>query len=394
MSDSPIRAYLAELRRGLPWHLRGRRRIITELADHLDHAAAAARAGGAGEEEAEQRAVEQVGPAARLAADLRASTPGRPRLAIVAVAGGVVCAAVLAGIAIRSSSPRAGGPAAIPVSFLRPARTSIPILGGTPALRARARAVLRGMGHSDIVEVEFATSDGPQLRGPMRTGTVPWVPPPRLLRWPAVAGRHPAALVITIGWNGTERSLIGPSGRDPFFPAYVFAAGFFERSPAGSSGIGELGIDVRYGSGATGVWMARPLGRPPRTPAAPASGQVVRTIARAADRAGLRVLRITLSRSSRLVVSVALKAARTRGLGGAVTTFSDQTAALSAGLGGFRWVVSDGCGTVLAANSSVWMENAGYSYANPHVLCPNPLGFGGDPEQSWCRRQLAHPVAC
>lgn len=254
MSDSPIADYLDQLRRLLPWYLPRRRRFMAEVADHLDQAAAGERAAGAGEQEAEQRAVDRLGPAEEMSAELRAGPRSALTARRVGALVGVGAFLIVGAIALRSfpeaSASRSATTEPINVSYIVPRPTTTVISGGTPQLRARARSVLDRMGRTDIVGIEFAANNGtPTCVGVCSTPSLPGKPVVRAR--PIVQTRVPHALIITIAWSGSRQSLIDTTDSTPFWQALLFEAAFFDHPIVGASAITSDGIQVRYPGGAT-----------------------------------------------------------------------------------------------------------------------------------------------
>src|SRR5579862_5933608 len=405
MSDSPITDYLAQLRRLLPWYLPRRRRFLAEVADHLDQAAAGERASGAGEQEAEQRAVDRLGPAEEMSAELRAGPRSALTARRVGALVGVGALLIVGAIALRSSAEapasRSATPAPINVSYIVPRPTTTVIAGGTPQLRARARSVLDRMGRTDIVGIEFATNNGvPQCRYVCETGTLPDGPgTPLGSPTPMTTTWRPRALIITIAWPGSRQSLIDTTDSTPFWQASLFEAAFFDHPVAGAARITELAIQVRYPSGATQIWMGGALSiSHHREPTAPSSAhQIIQQIESAANRSHLQIVHLTLLRPSRFAATVVLHTAGRHDFARDLADFAGHTASISAGLQGFRWIITaTGCKSFVADNWQVWSAGSEHAYADPHWACPDPVAFGlgGAPAEFWCRKQLAQPQLC
>ena len=93
-TPSEIERYLAELGRELPGKLRGKRRILREVEDHLHEAVSRLEAAGVRRPEAERRAVAAFGAPSVVAARFGPAVRARPWLVVLASAAALAVAAV------------------------------------------------------------------------------------------------------------------------------------------------------------------------------------------------------------------------------------------------------------------------------------------------------------
>jgi hypothetical protein len=148
VTDGPVERFLAELERRLGRDDEARRRIVSEVGDHLRDLAAEARARGLGEHDAELEAVDRFGSPRELARGLR---PGR-RLAVPAwVLGGTVVAGCFAALAVTLAGHGTRSPQ-IPVQA---ARSAVLVSNSLPDLcmAAIARERLRAEGSGRVSEI-------------------------------------------------------------------------------------------------------------------------------------------------------------------------------------------------------------------------------------------------
>ena len=177
------------------------------------------------------------------------------------------------------------------------------VVGGTAAMRARARAILAGMGVVAIAEVRFGR------------------PPSSDARFRRVAG--PIWLATTVVAHGSPfagplRSQLAADG--PLWQATVFANAYEASQPAGEPrlrGTSEaLSVNGRSRPFTSETGPAEPYGG-----AAETDTDVRRTIGQAAARARFRVVSISLAHPNRQAATVVVRALR-RARSPAATTSS------------------------------------------------------------------------
>lgn len=100
MSDDPVAAYLVELRRQLrtdPWLAK---RVLLEVADHLDESATAEQESGVEAGDARRRAVERFGTAADFARTLPADNPALRLLTLAGACGSIAVGLLVSWIVV------------------------------------------------------------------------------------------------------------------------------------------------------------------------------------------------------------------------------------------------------------------------------------------------------
>lgn len=247
------------------------------------------------------------------------------------------------------------------VALSAAARGPTHVVGGTPAMRARARMILRGMGSTAIAEVRFGRPQGGfsrfrRLRGPTWLSTT------------VVAKGSP--------FTGPLRSQLAANG--PLWQARVFNQAYLASQPAGEPGVRgtsellSVGDHARPFSGATGP--ADPYAGALETDAA-----VRRTIARAAQRARFRVVSTSILHPNRQAVTVVVRALQRSAFGRRYEAFVRGLGTLNGRLDGLQWQVVDRCGYPVAIESvGGWMS--------PRWLCPNPYVPGVEMTKATCRK--------
>ena len=247
------------------------------------------------------------------------------------------------------------------VSLTAAARGHTHVVGGTPGMRARARAILNGMGDSAIAEVRFGRPSGGFSHLRRRGGPV-W------LSTTVVAKGSP--------FSGSLRSQLASNG--PLWQARVFDQAYLAGQPAGEPrvrGTSELlsvGDHSQPFSGETGP--ADPYAGALETDAA-----VRRTVARAAQRAGFRVVATSILHPNRQAVTVVVRALQRSAFGRRYEAFVRGLGALNGRLDGLQWQVVDRCGYPVA------IESVG-GWTSPRWLCPNPYVPGVEMTRKACRK--------
>ena len=235
------------------------------------------------------------------------------------------------------------------------------VVGGTAAMRARARAILAGMGDVAIAEVRFGR------------------PPSSDARFRRVAG--PIWLATTVVAHGSPfagplRSQLAADG--PLWQATVFANAYEASQPAGEPrlrGTSEaLSVNGRSRPFTSETGPAEPYGG-----AAETDTDVRRTIGQAAARARFRVVSISLAHPNRQAATVVVRALRRSSFARRYDEFVRALGPLAARLDGLQWQVVDRCGYPVAVQSvSGW--------TSPRWLCPNPYIPGLAMTRATCRK--------
>lgn len=233
------------------------------------------------------------------------------------------------------------------------------VVGGTPAMRARARAILHGMGDVAITAVRFR-----QANGTMWLSTT-------------VAGAGgPFA-------DGL-RSQLAADG--PLWEASVFNSAYRASQPAGapyvhgtSESFSVAGRVHRFSSESGPV-------EPYRGPAEPDSA-VRRMIAQAAARARFGVVSITLWHPNRQAATVVVRTERRTSFERRYRAFLTALNPLVRRLDGLQSQVVDRCGYPVA------IESAG-DWISPRWLCPNPFVPGPQMSLATCRKLPRGFPAC
>ena len=285
----------------------------------------------------------------------RVAQAGIAVVAAVAVAG---CGQSVTGSSHGSATAPFGTPV---VSLLSTGAGPVRVVGGTSAMRARAREILDGMGDVAISEVRFGR------------------PPESFSRFRSVDG--PIWLSTTVAADGspssgTLRSQLAADG--PLWQASVFDSAYLASQPAGGPrvrGTSEalsLAGHVEPFSGETGP-------ADPYAGAAEPDAAVRRVIAHAAARARFRVVSITLMHPNRQAATIVVRALRRASFARRYDAFHAGLAALNGRLDGVQWEVVDACGYPVAVESTgIW--------TSPRWLCPNPYVPGYQMTRATCRK--------
>jgi hypothetical protein len=279
----------------------------------------------------------------------------------------LVALAVLAGLTAcgqgttSRTSQTAMAPFGAPVvSFDATGAGRTRVVGGTVGVRARARAILAGMGDVAISEVRFGRP--PESVGFRRVDGPMW------LSTTVTADGSPSA--------GSLRSQLASNG--PLWQATVFDNAYLESQPAGEPrvrGTSEaLSFDGRTHPFSSETGPADAYGG-----AAEPDSAVRAAIARAADRARFKVVSISLMHPNRQAATVVLRVLQRAAFARRYEAFYAGVAALTSRLDGLQWQVVDACGYPVAVESvGIW--------TSPRWLCPNPFVPGMQMTRATCRK--------
>lgn len=255
------------------------------------------------------------------------------------------------------------------VSLLTPAAGHTQVVGGTPAMRARARAVLDGMGDVAIAEVRFG-------RAPASYG-----------RFRDVKG--PIWLSTIVRSRGTpfDRGLRQELASDgPLWQASVFENAYLGSQPGdqprirGTSESFLLPGGVRrFTSGTASI---------PEYDGPPLPEAAARTaIERAAAGARFQVVSISFIHPDRPAATVVVRALSRTRFRGRLLAFDQRISGLERRLGGLQSEIVDRCGYPVAIQS-------GGSWVSPRWLCPNPFVPGVQMTREACRKLPRGFPAC
>jgi hypothetical protein len=275
------------------------------------------------------------------------------------VAAVVALAACGQGVTGRPSSAATAPFGAPVVSLEARGAGATRVVGGTPAMRARARAILDGMGDVAITTVRFRHANGAM-----------WLST-------TVAGAGSP-------FAGALRSQLAADG--PLWEASVFNAAYRASQPAGEPrvrGTSEaFSIDGRVHRFSSESGPVDPY----RGAAEPDSA-VRSAIAKAAARARFQVVSISLMHPNRQAVTVVVRADRRASFARRYRAFFVALDGVTGRLDGFQSQVVDRCGYPVAiASAGVW--------TSPRWLCPNPFVPGIQMTRAICRKLPRGFPAC
>jgi len=235
------------------------------------------------------------------------------------------------------------------------------VVGGSAAMRARARAILDGIRDVAIAEIRFGRPPEAFARF-RRTNRPIW------LSTTVVAHGSPFA--------GSLRSQLDADG--PLWQATVFANAYQASQPVGEP-------RLRGSSEALSVaGRARPFSSE-SGPAEPYGGtaepdaEIRRTIARAAARARFRVVSVSIVHPNRQAATVVVRALRRAAFARRYDEFVRVLGPLATRLDGLQWQVVDRCGYPVA------VQSVG-GWTSPRWLCPNPYIPGLAMTRATCRK--------
>jgi hypothetical protein len=235
------------------------------------------------------------------------------------------------------------------------------VTGGTPAMRARARAILAAMGDVAIAEVRFGRPPKAFARLRRRDATI-W------LSTTVVADGSPSSRAL--------RSQLAADG--PLWQATAFANAYEASQPAGAPRVGGTSEALSV-AGRASPFSGESGPADPYAGAAEPDSAVRRTIARAAARAGFRVVSISLMHPNRQAATVVVRAMTRTSFARRYGAFQAGLASLIGRLDGLQWQVVDRCGYPVAIQSvGIW--------TSPRWLCPNPYVPGYEMTRATCRK--------
>jgi hypothetical protein len=247
------------------------------------------------------------------------------------------------------------------VSLMGTSVRHVRIVGGTAAMRAHARRIVRGMGRVAISEIRFGSAPGTfgqfrHVRGPdwIFTTVVSPGDPVRGGLWAELAGDGALwqASVFDTAYlatpptdqpriDGTSEGFLVDGHTEPFSGELVSSGQAGEASPP------------------------EPIAR--------------RTVVAAAAAGRFAVVRITFIHPHRLAGTVIVRAAGKHRFAQRLRAFEQRLGRLAVRTDGLQWEIIDRCGAPVA------IQSAG-SWTNARWLCPNPayLGIGLSP--ATCRK--------
>jgi hypothetical protein len=235
------------------------------------------------------------------------------------------------------------------------------VVGGTPAMRARAHEILDGMGRVAITEVRFG-------RPPGSFGRFRHLDGPVWLSTTVAANGSPSA--------GTLRSQLAADG--PLWQATVFDSAYLTSQPAGEPRVRGTSESLSV-AGRVQPFSSETGAADPYAGAAEPDSAVRGAIARAAARARFRVVSISLIHPNRQASTVVVRALRRAAFAHRYEAFVFALGRLTGRLDGLQWQVVDRCGYPVAVQSvGIW--------TSPRWLCPNPFVPGLQMTRATCRK--------
>jgi hypothetical protein len=247
--------------------------------------------------------------------------------------------------------------------------TPVSVTGGTAPMRARARAILEGMGSVAVARVRFGRAPSPyhQFR---RVRGADWV-------FVTVRAPFPTRTTTAAAQDRTDWLMWQA---DVFERAYLSAVPPGGRPLRGTSeNVLSHGVTKPLGSGTTAGGQAFASQPPTR--------QLVSRIRHAASAAGFGVTSLTITRPDRLAVTARFTVSTRRGFVRRFNDFFPALNRLDEGLDGFAWQLRDRCGNLVAQSASGW-------FVNPRWECPEPGTLGLTPSKGECRTLAAGYPAC
>ena len=247
------------------------------------------------------------------------------------------------------------------VSLLTVGGGPLRVVGGTPAMRARAREILDGMGAVAIAEVRFG-------RAPASFGRFRRMKGPTWLSTTVRSRGTPFAA-------GLRRQL---SGDGPLWQASVFENAYLGSQPVDQPRIRGTSEAFSLPSGvrrfASGTASIPEYGGPPPSEAAARTA-----IEQAAAGGRFRVDSISFIHPGRPAATVVVRAVSRTSFARRYEAFHRRLTALAERLGGLQWEVVDRCGYPVAVESA-------RSWISPRWLCPNPFVPGFALSRAACRK--------
>jgi hypothetical protein len=286
------------------------------------------------------------------------TTVGTGLTAIVTLLAAAGCGQGAAGHAAPADAGTVGAPV---VSLGGAAAVRTRVVGGTPGMRARARAILDGMGDVAIAEVRFG-------RPPASLARVRRMEGPVWLSTTVVAGGSPS--------SGTLRSQLAADG--PLWQASVFNTAYMASQPAGEPRIRGSSEAITVG-GRRSPFSSETGPAEPYGGAAESDTAVRRAVTRASTRAGFRIVSISIAHPNREAVTVVVRALRRAAFTERYEAFVRALSRLDTHLDGLQWQVVDRCGYPVA------VESAGI-WTSPRWLCPDPFVPGLQMTKASCRK--------
>ena len=247
--------------------------------------------------------------------------------------------------------------------------TPVSVTGGTAPMRARARAILEGMGSVAVASVRFgrAPSSYHQFR---RVRGADWV-------FVTVRAPIPTRTTTAAAQDRTDWLMWQA---DVFERAYLSAVPPGGRPLRGTSeNVLSHGVTRSLSSGTTAGGQAFAPQPPTR--------QLVSRIRHAASAAGFGITSLTITRPDRLAMTARFTVSSRRGFARRFNEFFPVLNRLNDGLDGLAWQLRDRCGNLVAQSASGW-------FVSPRWECPEPGILGFAPSKAECRKLAAHYPAC
>jgi hypothetical protein len=245
----------------------------------------------------------------------------------------------------------------------------VTVSGGTAAMRARAHAILDGMGAVAITDVRFGRA--PAWYKQFRDVSGPdWI-------YTTVAA--PAKVTGGELWAQMRRDAA-------LWQASVFENAYLGSAPAGQPRIRGTSEALPPSVSAAGTGSGT-VTRTQYTGSGPSEATARTLLEAAATHAHFQVDSITFMHPDRLAATFIMRAQSRVRFGQRYVQFRQRLSPLDGRLGGLEWEIVDRCGNPVAIQSSgLW--------TNPRWLCADPLSFGPSPSAATCRKLARAMPAC
>lgn len=285
-------------------------------------------------------------------------------------------AAVALALAVSGCGSAASGTRTAPASAalrvplpVATSGSSVRVVGGSAAMRTRARQILAGMGRTAITIVRFgrAPADFGQFRG---------VPGPDWIAVTVAVRRDP--------FHGSMWSQLNGDGA--LWQADVFENAYLASPSVGSPRI--RGTSEAYAFAGRSQQFSSGVASTPAYTGSPLSDAAARAaLVAAATRARFPVGAATFIHPQRAAATLILRArghARFRQRYGVLV---EGLSRVQGRLGGLEWEIVARCGAPVAVSS-------GGTWVNPRWLCPNPFIIGPSASPATCRRLSRRMPVC
>ena len=247
-----------------------------------------------------------------------------------------------------------------------PMTKAVAVHGGTPSMRARANAILRQMGATPIVRIQFQR------------------PPFAYAQY--ARDNHPQWLTVTVRAPGYASEQQSASTSWALGYADIFERAYQAYVPR--DGYRLLGTaEQRVWDGRMHYVGGGVSGVPSWAQAKRTLAGVARAIRQAAAASTFTVDSVKVFPIDRLAAATVLTVDTHHDFASRLNTFGAAMGRLGFATDGVEWQLRDRCGNVVASV-------AGGTYVNPRWECPNPWEQGFLPIRGACRKQAAAQPTC